>query len=248
MGIQYTKPKSSLEDISEFITYLCRRSDQSLTVDPDVSLYIKHSELPVRFITGRNMGLFTKKHIVKGTIICYKPDEENKMNDAMIDLGEILSSDTSEGIYHAWTSAKNKYYDIEKAKLNVNVRMVMDRDGHMFYETIQDIPVNNELLRIYGFTTWILEILEILTNKTIVGFAHFIDGLSRTSAGDPYESQIKSLRETLNNYGFNAISIDKSIFTIDRTEYDIMMSSRETVYIGSIIQSLYIDAHSELNL
>jgi hypothetical protein len=281
MGIQYPKPKSSMDDISEFIPYLCRYSDEPLTVDPDVSLYIRPSELPVRFIPGRHMGLFARKHIVKGTIICYNPDQESKMNDAMIDLGEILSSDTSDRIYEAWMDAKNSYYDIEKAKQDVNVRMITDRNGNIFYETIQDIPINKELLRIYGFTTWVLEIVEILTNKTIVGFAQFVDHLSMTSVGDPCESSVKLLRKALDNYHIDDIFVNydihpsdvaptnsavnqnpgtfpfgealkntnrrsiNSIFTINRSEYDTLMSTYETIYVGSVIKALYIIAQRQ---
>lgn len=237
MGTKYPRPKSSMDDIIDIIPYLSGNTDRILSVDPDISLDVRPSELPSKFIDGRNMGLFTLALIPEGTIISSKFVEESKMNDAMVDLTDILQANTSEQIYHAWMSMKNTYYDIKKTKRDVNVRMIMDGNRNIFYEAIQDIPANKELVRIYGFTTWVLEILDILTNKTIVGFAQFIDELSKVSSHDPYEFRILSLRDALGKYGIN------NIFAINRVEYDANVEDQQTVLIGERIKELFLEAY-----
>lgn len=229
-----TATKSSItSDITPVLEYLCGKSDNTLSVDPNVKLYVRSSKLPSAFIEGKHKGLFTRGFIAKGTtILSVEQNTDSKMNDGAVDLEPILRADTSEKTYQAWTNLKDKYYDVEKIKKVVNVRMVVDNNGE-YYEAIQDIPENGELVRVYGFTTWTLELFDILTNKNIVGFAHFIDDLSKSSSGDPYEARINTLRKALESY-------DKNIFTTNRIEYDDLMKDETLVYVGKKIQELYM--------
>ena len=219
-----TQTKSAMShEITVMLPYICGRTDQELVVDPNIELVVKPSTLPSEFISGCNKGLFTKKMIVKGTVIM-EMEETSMMNDGLVNLGPVLRASNSEECYQAWTDMKNSYYDMEKAKRVINVRMINDGISR-YYEAIQDIPADTELLRIYGFTTWVGEFGLSATNKNIVGFAQFIDDLSKDLAGDPYEDKIKHLRELLTEYGGD------NIYTIHRHEYDESMKNVELKYI-----------------
>jgi hypothetical protein len=221
------------DEIVEILSYMCEKTNRKLVVDPNISLITKPSTLPSEFIVDSNKGLFTTKLITKGTIIM-KMEGKSMMNDGMVNLESILHANTSEECYQAWSNMKKSYYNIEKAKQVVNVRMLADRDGDSYYEAIQDISPNSELLRIYGFTTWIFELLHIITNKNVFGFAQFINDLSSNITGDPYEDRIKRLQSAFLKCSIN------NIYTIDRNEYDESMKDEPIKNIGSVIQFLYL--------
>lgn len=191
------KVNSSLPfHINAIIPYLCTVTDDILTVDPTVDLEVQPSKLNSSFINGRTMGLFTKRSINKGTIIM-KLEKESMINDGIVDLTDILTAETSGATYNAWNNLKNSYYDIEKISRIVNVRIILDCNNVSYYETIQDIHAGAELLRMYGFTTWPLELLDTLTNRNIAGFIRFINELVDEVTGDPYEDRIRKLHEVL---------------------------------------------------
>lgn len=239
MGTYWSTPtKSSItpntDDIEPILDYLCAASSETLTVDPNVKLYVRSSKLPSASIEGKHKGLFTKKIIHKGTIVLsLEQNANNNMNDGAVNLEPILRADTSEKTYNAWINMKDTYYDVEKIKNVVNVRIVIDKDDNLYYETIHDIPENGELVIVYGFTTWTLELFDILTNKNIVGFAHFIDFLSKDITDDPCEERIKILRKALELY-------DQNIFTLNRSEYDDLMKDETSIYLGTRIRQLYM--------
>lgn len=216
------------------LPYICAKIDGNLTVDPNVILEVKPSTLPSGFLEGRHLGVYTKHAISKGTLIM-KMDmgTESKMNDAAVDLEPILRADTSEKMYQAWTEMMRTYYDLEKLKRMTNVRMVTNGSGAC-YEAIQDIPADGELVRVYGFTTWVLELFEIFTNKNIVGFAHFIDDLSKNMQGDPYEGRIARLHLVLEKCGI------ENIYAQDRIAYDASMKDKSLTYVGDHLKELYL--------
>ena len=225
-------------EINSVVEYICAKSytNHALSVDPNVKLVVKRSKLPSAFIEGRHMGLFTKDAIPKGTIILsvfHDDKNECKMNDGAVDLEPILVADTNEKTYQAWMNMKNSYYNIEKIKNVVNVRMIVDNTNNCFYETIQDIPAGGELVRLYGFTTWTLELLNILTNKTVVGFAHAIDDFSKNIKDDPYTERIQILHKVLESY-------DKDIFTRNRLEHDKSLQDEPLIFVGDDIEKLYV--------
>jgi hypothetical protein len=232
-----TSVKASVTDeVTPVIPYICAKTDKTLSVDPKVSLMIKPSTLSSTFIQGKHMGLFSENFIPKGTVVLKITGDETmdiKMNDGAVDLEPILHADTSEKTYNAWMNLKKTYYDLEKIKRVVNVRMVSNGTT-IAYETIQDIPAGGELIRVYGFTTWTLELFEILTNKNIVGFAQFIDYLTKNVIGDPYDDRIKRLHQALSKYGI------KDIFTIDRNEYDKSMEDKSVNCVGRKLEMLYL--------
>lgn len=222
--------------IAQIIPYLCSVSDTILTIDPNIKLIEQPSTIDSIFIDGRHIGLFTTKHIRKGTIISAALEKESMINDGIVDLTGILKAKTSVATYEAWTDLKNSYYDVEKIARVVNVRMVIDQRNKTYYEAIQDIPAGGELLRVYGFTTWPLELLDTLTNHNIAGFTRFIDELVEDLKGDPYEERIRKLQYALHRY---ERYVDNRI-TMLLDEYDEKIEGEKLINIGNNIKTLYI--------
>ena len=233
MGLSYSQ-QSLRDEINSVLEYICAASKLTLCVDPNVKLTIRESTLPSSFIDGQDMGTFTENFIPKGTIVLEVNDNiPSKMNDGVIDLGPILQANTSEDTYRAWTNMKRRYYNTDVMSKVINTRMVVDTNNIRYYETIQDIPAGGELVRVYGFTTWTFELFDTLTNKNIVGFAHFINDLLQNIAGDPYEYRINKLHESLKLY-------NKDFFTMDRSSYDDKMTDAELISLGDIIKGYYL--------
>jgi hypothetical protein len=219
---QSSQSSSLNEELIPFLPYIYSFRDDVLSVDPDVILVNKPSNLPSAFIEGRSNGAFCEKFIPKGTVILKGlQDKEAPFNDGAIDLRPLLQANNSEEAYQAWKLMKNCYYDINKFEETINTIMVSDINGNMFFETIKDVPVGTELVRVYGFTSWTLELLDLLTDKNWLGFAHFIDELSTNICDDPYEQRIKILRDTFSTLCPNFV-------TLDRTEYDLVFKDKPT--------------------
>lgn len=237
MGSIYAKP-SVTNEIAPFVTYLCAKSEAPLILDTNVELVVKPSQLPSGFIHGYHEGLFTKKDLLKGTVICSADNEiSRKMNDGMVNVEPLLLASNSQDTYNAWVDIKKKYYDLEKAKEAVNVRMVAGGSG-IYFETLCDIPAGGELIRMYGFTTWTLELFNILTNKNIAGFSKFIQELDGTLKGDPYEERVSKLRTALK-------SIISEADTVNLIEYDQKHSSEALVYLETAVQAAYVLTYNQ---
>jgi hypothetical protein len=226
-------PKSRLNPkLIPFIPYLSEASTQVLLADASVQLEVRPSNLTTTaFLEGHDDGLFTKQAIKKGTIVCTGPKEKCKMNDAIVNLEPILLAVTSVETYDAWNEFKQTYYNIDKVRNLVNVRLIIDKNGAKYYEAIQDISAGGELLRMYGFTTWPFELFDLITNKNIAGFIRFIDELVKESDGDPSEQKLKALQVVLNNYR----SVNKIPYS-SLAEYDVTMANQSLQYLGAALK------------
>jgi hypothetical protein len=211
---------SNQERIVSCLKFMMGEVSYPLEVDRTLVLRVDKSTLPSLFISERANGLFCTSDIKEGTVIMkVRPTSPCIMNDGMVDLNEILLAQTSMAMYNAWWNLYLSYYNVDHAVVRVNVKMVRDSNHTVYYHAMKDIPIGTELVRMYGFTTWIMELFDIMTNKTIVGFARFVDEFSRDLVGDPYVEKIHALREALIKLGIN------NIFTLDLREYDTTMES-----------------------
>jgi hypothetical protein len=179
-----------------YLPFISLMLDQPLVVDNDIELDVRDTSMGTVFSKGKSDGLFTLKRIPKGTIIMVVGDE-SKINDGIVDLGPILRAATNIEMYQELTNLRKSYYDMEKMKRIINVRMVCD-GNKFYYQAITDIDANSELLRVYGFTSWVFEIFGIIDDRTIGGYVKFVKELSENIKGDPLEKRIRKMVDMFN--------------------------------------------------
>ena len=222
------------DKLAPYMPYIWAPVSSTLQVDPTVRLILQQSTLPTTFLPGRNQGLFTTSPISKDTIILQQfGEQEAPFNDAMIDLTNLINAKTSCDMYRAWKEIHANYYDLPRIQERVNVRMVLDNRGNMYYQTMKDIPANTELLRIYGFTAWLFTVLELLTKRNLAGYAQLVFDLEKSEIGDPMFGRIQIMAETLRQFFMGPYLIDR----VDLERYDRENASDEKV--GNELASKY---------
>ena len=222
--------------INEILPYICRLSRLPLVVDKNINLVIKTSSIPSSLPKDYNQGVFTTKHIRAGTIIMKVDYHNSKINDGVVNLDHILTATTNEDTYHAWKSLWKSYYDLNKIKKVINVCMITD-GKELFYAAIQDIPAGTELFRLYGFSTWPLELFDTITSKNILGFGKFIQELLPTLTSDPNEKKIHCIYRTI----ITILNISHINITTNLTLHDIDIADNDTVNMGVILKLAIIN-------
>lgn len=209
--------------------FICQRTTTMLSLNPDIKLEIRKSQLDTAFMPWKDNGLFTTIDTPKNTVILEFGDPQCLLlNDAMINLKDVMSATTSQKLYDALNKLETQYYDPDRAQQLVNTRMIGNSQG-AWYETISDIPANTELLRMYGYTTWTIELLDILTTHNIFGFVKYIHELKDRVPNDPYYNKIQLLDKCFDNY-------DK---TISLENFDLQISTTTPENIGTTIKNQY---------
>lgn len=223
MGLNLSR---QVPEYTPLIPYMCGTSHTRLTVDPAVEIEVKPSTLNSEFVKGKNRGWFAKKFIPKDTIIAeVDMNEECMMNDGLVNLEPLLQAKTSQEFYTAWKALHAGYYDAERAKQVINVRMISDVTSRMYYQTIQDVPVGGELLRVYGFTSWFFELFDVLTNHNVAGLAKFVTEYRPYAMGDPFETRVATLDQCLN------------MPSVDLQQYDAEMQRQPLTFVGNELKT-----------
>jgi len=211
---------SHKEEIRKFLPYMiCFIKDDPI-IDETIELEIKISTLKTVFLDECNRGLFTKSKIPFGTCIPITEETDFIMNDPMIDLTEVSSADNNESLYKAWVNIRDNYYNINKAEKMTNIVM-SEYKKKMYFIARKDIEEGEELVRAYGFTTWIMDSFPYLTNKNIIGFINFLEETLPLLENDPFYVKVSDLLKLI-KCNINAFSLDKE----------------EKIYLGSMIQFL----------
>lgn len=197
MGQQQSVSSKSSQ-LAPFLPYLISNSTTPCTLDHSIRFEHRDSSLPTSFPSNKSNGLYTKEAIPSGTTILeVHIDQLCMMNDGMVDLTDILSANNDDETYNSWKTLELTYYDMNKAQNMINVRMVAAPNG-LFYETIKDVPAGGELLRMYGFSSWIMEFSDILSDNRLKGFARFVNEYSMDMVGDPLAPKINNMKTVLN--------------------------------------------------
>lgn len=156
----------------QFLHYVhVKVNDVFPDIDPP-KLYVGQSTLP-GIPANSNRGLFTRQFIPAGTpLMTVNLTETCLMNDAMVNLTAVLAAADNISMYEALIQLHTHYYDDPASK--VNVVMATDTHNRVMYCAKIDIPADTELVRMYGFETWISELLPLMGPDTIAGFATFV--------------------------------------------------------------------------
>lgn len=170
-----------------------------ISMNHDIELYHAPSQLSGAFMESKNIGVFTKNFIPKGTILPLNCNNPSMLNDGMINLTRVLNAKTSDDIYAAMKELEIDYYNEETANNMINVRMTSSSERaerqerqENFYEALKDIPADTELLRMYGHSSWIIELLPIITEDTAPGFLRYINELNLDN--DPLQMSIMMIK------------------------------------------------------
>lgn len=192
------------------IKFISKNIKRKPIITNNISLFIDNSCISTLFINNENKGLFTNEFISKGTILFDQTNIYSKMmNDPMINLNDLYNSVDSLSYYTTWTNMYNRYHNINIIKDCVNIRMLIHND-HRYYQALRDIQPGEELVKMYGFTTWIVNNIKLLTNKNICGFLYFIKDILPEIKGAPFYDKILNFNKLILNSLF-----DKSIYELD---------------------------------
>lgn len=169
------------------------------SVEPAPALLLKDSDLlEVRrskvdsIPSNFSNGLFAKQNLPPHTTVCFMNTPISFMaNDAMFDMKSITNAKTGEEMFEALVKCRNGYYNLEEATQRVNViTCALRNDNKSCYMTTRFIAKGEEILRLYGFSTWLKELAElnILTTETVEGLLRYIEQVAVHYHRDPFHS------------------------------------------------------------
>jgi hypothetical protein len=230
MGMTQTKP-----EWMDFLPYIHVRSEN---LHP---LYYAYPELvsDISALPKANRGLFARDCIRAGTLIMpVELDSECHINDAMVDLTQVLAASDSTAMYQAVCQLHTAYYDPVVAAARVNTVMVTDPQGITMYQARTNIPKGAELLRMYGFVTWIFELLPRMNARTITGFAVFVHQYYRSMVvTEVYYGRVRTLVDVLENY-YACHGLTLRVDTLAATDAQITAECQKRILTD--IMALYV--------
>lgn len=117
----------------------------------------------------------------------------SSMNDCMWNMKSIQSSETSLEMFDALMENQMNYYNFEIGCERVNC-IVSVIDGEPYCVSRKVIGSDEEILRAYGFSTWMKEIVElnILKKSTLFRFFKYIQEFVKNhmAASEPYSAYL----------------------------------------------------------
>ena len=233
MGVTQSQPVTSTDKFKLLITYSVAFIDSIVQPRSDLVFTVAPSTLTkTQFLPNKNMGLHTVSELPKDTLFTLDYEQEGtKMNDPMIDLTAVIQSSNSDQLYIALSDMYNNYYDLERVKQMVNVRIVMDSSKTSCYQAIKDIPAGGELLRIYGFATWLFEIFDLLTAANLAGYAKFLLEFQQKEPNDSFARRVAVTLDVLRKSNLRNYMVDD---IIDMSKYELDYGSNKK-HIGNML-------------
>lgn len=186
------------KDEMAFLHLMVRPGVAKLTLGAQDGHWVESKETEDQeseYLTGRNLGLFAKRSFEVGEVVVAGSCRLSlAANDAMFDIRPILRAQTAVEMENALREARAKYYDLEKGNRRINVVMSVTNDGEA-YIARRAIAQGEEILRVYGFSTWIKELLEqgILKRRTLPGLLNYVAELHLDLATDPFAPYLNEL-------------------------------------------------------
>lgn len=186
-----------------------------------VKTSIKQSNMSTFFEPGKNKGVFAKQDIKKGQVLFTFPYISN-MNDGLVNFTESPSVKNSSEFYNFLIDFELNYHNDDKFKRVINTLMAVTADMTPYMVASRDIKKGEELLKVYGYATWVLEFFQYITNKNLAAYYHFLKTINMEQL--THSDQVKV------NYVFLMEIITQLLGRdIDLTleEYDIKMETIE---------------------
>ena len=214
-------PSQEYEKVAEEATFIRTWaqiiSEARVNKSMKEALQIRESTF-TKFPKNCNKGVFATKNIPKDTKLAdYFEENAVMINDALMNLGPILEARTSQEMYDALTTTRETYYDAEKAAKYLNVGLSPMWGDNV---ALRDIAQDEELFRVYGFPSWLVEIATrgILTLATLPGFVFWVIDTGMWSCGPTVPTyarfymnlQTNSLQKLYALYGLSEFDSAKS--------------------------------------
>jgi hypothetical protein len=160
------------------------------------TLRVGRSKLKTTFTDSTmSYGLFTDKVIEEGDVFA-RVESTLAAND-YIDYTAVAKATTNEEMYLAWRALAASYYDLDTIKSRVNVMTVLvESDGNRYLRALRRIEPGEELVRCYGFTTWIVTDPGIDV-ALLPGMLRFLDEFVPTMGEDPMGSEVRSVHQRM---------------------------------------------------
>lgn len=115
------------------------------------------------YVPTHRYGLFATRDIKANEIIISNDNPlATGANDAMMDLRPFLNASSASEMEKAFHDAREKYYDSQTGEQRVNAILIYSPEIHkMALKARRFIAKGEEILRVYGFSTWIKDIAEL---------------------------------------------------------------------------------------
>jgi hypothetical protein len=129
-----------------------------------------------RYPTGHDLGVVAARAIGKGQPLANADAPISVLlNDGALNLGPILAAKSAVELEAALLAARARYYDPSVLQ-RVNVVMARDDAGCTWIVALRDIAEGEELLRTYGWSTWLKDLLElgVLPSSALPGLLHYV--------------------------------------------------------------------------
>ena len=156
--------------IAEAGSYGGSRAMQSI-FSPDVMHYQTDLAGP------RGGGLFATKDLPKGTPLSTILGDaiSNFYNDGVFRIGLLTRAKTADEMYTALCREYEYYHT--KPFIEANINVLLTASGA--YETTKDVKAGEELLRYYGFSTWLVYLVNptgrpVMTREAFPGYMKFL--------------------------------------------------------------------------
>lgn len=170
---------------------ILRSKEASLAHIMESSLEVRRSQL---YYGGR--GVFATRTIPAGVKVAQAYDDiAITINDGHINLINFYAAKNSTDMYTFWINMYENY-NVHPESCNVNMSAYQNK---IYLVTTKSILSGQELLRPYGFPTWIHILFPQLTNKTVAGAMVFLVTYPMNDK-HPWRHHINLLRSVINTF------------------------------------------------
>jgi hypothetical protein len=233
------------KDEQECLQYICSRSDtRSFSVDSvedNVKVGVSKIE---NIVPSFPNGLFAKRNIPSGTKIVFSSHPlATTFNDCMFDYSLVREATNGDELFAGIVKIRQLYYDKEKAARRVNVIARANVERETWYETCRFVAKGEELVRMYGFSTWLKELAElnVLTVRNIDGLLRYIEQVAVQKQWDPFHAYFDVIVKKIPVIrAANEKTLDKDLLIQYGTD---KQSGEFVLVIASNKDSLFLRAH-----
>lgn len=209
------------------------------------------------YFAHHNCGLFAGRNFKAGEIIiCKEHPYTSGSNDAMMNLGPFIEASSAFAMEQAFIDARKKYYNYQDGDQRVNAVLIFSPETHReALKARRFIAKGEEILRVYGFSTWIKEIAELnlLTLRTLPGFFNYVVNVASKWRNDPFINYIDDVVRHIpaiveKCYGNNAPVKKPGELLAASDEFDLLWKQKVFANIDDHVQFCFFKYSPSMDL